>query len=60
MFQNFVQQNGITHLFTCPYTSAQNGRAKRKHIHITKTGLTILAQDQMPLEFWWEAFHTTF
>lgn len=57
MFQNFVKENGISHMFTCPYTSAQNRRAERKHRHITETRLTILAHAQMPLEFWWEAFH---
>lgn len=57
MFQNFVKKNGIVHLFTCPYTYAQNGRAERKHRHITESGLTFLAQASMPLEFWWEAFH---
>lgn len=48
----------FTHLFTCPYTSVQNGRSKRKHRHITETGLTLLAQAKISLDFLWEAFHT--
>jgi transposase InsO family protein len=28
---DFCSQNGITHLFTAPYTSAHNGRAERLH-----------------------------
>lgn len=34
-FSNFVKNQGIIHQFSCPYTSAQNGRAERKHGHIT-------------------------
>lgn len=36
----FAQSNGIAMRFTCPYTSKQNGRAKRKHRHIVEMGLT--------------------
>lgn len=43
---------------SCPYTSQQNGRAERKHRHIAEFGLTLLAQAQMPLHYWWEAFST--
>lgn len=41
-----------THLFTCSYTSIQNGRVERKHRQIVESGLTLLAQAEMP---WWEA-----
>lgn len=57
-FNNFLKQQGIIHYLTCPHTSEQNGRFERKHKHITETGLTLLAHAQMPLTFWWEAFHT--
>ena len=58
-FSEFVKQNGVTFRHPCPHTSAQNGRAERKHRHITETGLTLLAQACMPTRFWWEAFHTS-
>uniref|UniRef100_A0A803PQB9 Reverse transcriptase Ty1/copia-type domain-containing protein n=1 Tax=Cannabis sativa TaxID=3483 RepID=A0A803PQB9_CANSA len=41
---------------SCPHTSAQNGRAERKHRHIVEMGLTLLAQAHMPLKFWWDSF----
>lgn len=30
-FTSFLKEQGINHLFTCPYTSEQNGRVERKH-----------------------------
>ena len=27
-------------------------------MHIVESGLILLAQSQLPLSFWWEAFHT--
>lgn len=57
-FNNFLKQQGILHYLTCLYTSQQNGRWERKHRHITEVGLTILSHAQMPLTFWWKAFHT--
>ncbi|KAL5563628.1 hypothetical protein UlMin_033375 [Ulmus minor] len=58
-FSEFVKQNGVTFRHPCPHTLAQNGRAERKHRHITETGLTLLAQACMPTRFWWEAFQTS-
>ena len=57
-FTNFVQQHGIQVRYSCPFTSAQNGRAERKHRHIVETGLTLLAQAKIPLKYWPEAFQT--
>lgn len=54
-----TQDAGIQIRNSCPYTSAQNGRAERKHRHIVELGLTLLAQAKMPLYYWWEAFCTT-
>lgn len=51
-------QQGILSRFSCPYTSAQNGRAERKHRHVVENGLTLLAQAAMPLSYWWDAFLT--
>lgn len=50
---------GIQSRYSCPYTSTQNGRAKRKHRHIVETGLTLLPQASRPLSYWLDAFITT-
>lgn len=51
-FSNVVQIVGIIFRQSCPYTSAQNGRAERKHGHIVELGLTLLAQEKMPFHYW--------
>lgn len=56
--QKLAIDAGIQFRMSCPYTSQQNGRAERKHRHIAEFGLTLLAQAQMPLHYWWEAFST--
>ncbi|GAU51364.1 hypothetical protein TSUD_383580 [Trifolium subterraneum] len=56
--QKCALEAGIQFRMSCPYTSQQNGRAERKHRHIAELGLTLLAQANMPLSFWWEAFST--
>lgn len=53
-----LHEYGIQLRESCPYTSAQNGRAERKHRHVVESGLTLLAQAKMPLHYWWEAFST--
>ncbi|KAG8495625.1 hypothetical protein CXB51_013396 [Gossypium anomalum] len=47
---------GVQHRVTCPYTSEQNGVVERRHRHIVKMGLTLLAKASMPLEYWSDAF----
>jgi transposase InsO family protein len=54
----YFNQTGITHHISCPHTHQQNGIIERKHRHIVDTGLTLLAQSNMPLRFWDEAFQT--
>lgn len=55
---NIFQNIGIQHHISCPHTQQQNGLAERKHRHLVETGLTLLAQANMPLHFWDEAFNT--
>jgi hypothetical protein len=55
---NYFQASGISHHISCPHTHQQNGLAERKHRHIVETGLALLAQAQMPLRFWDDAFNT--
>ncbi|KAG8500106.1 hypothetical protein CXB51_003624 [Gossypium anomalum] len=47
---------GILHRVSCPHTSEQNGVAERKHRHIVETGLTLLAQANLPMKYWGYAF----
>ncbi|KAI3500548.1 hypothetical protein L1887_36372 [Cichorium endivia] len=48
--------NGTHHRVSCPYTPQQNGRAERKHRHITETGLAMLFNARAPATFWVHAF----
>lgn len=57
-FVPICQNDGIEMQFTCPYTSEQNGRAERKHHHVVEMGLTLLAQPNLPLTYWFESFQT--
>ncbi|RYR06213.1 hypothetical protein Ahy_B06g085995 isoform A [Arachis hypogaea] len=55
-FTQYLASQGITHRFSCPYTHQQNGRAERKHRHITEIGLAMLAAASLPLLHWDDAF----
>ncbi|KAL5788350.1 hypothetical protein ACOSP7_005299 [Xanthoceras sorbifolium] len=57
-FLPYLTSKGIQIRFSCPHTHQQNGVAERKHRHIVKTGLTLLAHAKMPLKFWVETFST--
>jgi hypothetical protein len=55
----FFERVGISHLVSCPHTHQQNGSAERKHRHIVKVGLALLAHVSMSLKYWDEAFLTS-
>ncbi|KAG8484033.1 hypothetical protein CXB51_023002 [Gossypium anomalum] len=55
-FSSALANQGILHRVTCPHTSEQNGVAERKHRHIVETGLTLLAQANLPMDYWGYAF----
>lgn len=55
-FTPFLKEQGISQLFTYPHTLEQNDRVEQKHRQVVESGLTLLAQANMPLTFWWEAF----
>uniref|UniRef100_A0A803NLP6 Integrase catalytic domain-containing protein n=1 Tax=Cannabis sativa TaxID=3483 RepID=A0A803NLP6_CANSA len=57
-FTQSLQEAGIIHRKPCPTTHEQNGIAERKHRHIVENGLTLLAQANLPLKYWDEAFRT--
>ncbi|KAL8128926.1 hypothetical protein V2J09_018081 [Rumex salicifolius] len=54
----FLNQNGISHRISCPYTQEQNGAVKRRNRIIIEKCLTLLAQSSLPQEFWEHAFKT--
>lgn len=58
IFQSFLKTNGIVHRKSCPYTSPQNGLAKRKLRHILETGLTLLAHSHLSNRYWVDSFLT--
>ena len=54
-FQAILNSFGIVHQLTCPSTSQQNGRAKRKLYHILDTVRTLLLSTKVPTLFWGKA-----
>lgn len=57
--QDFLAQNGISHLTTPPHTLEHNGNLELRHRNIVEIGLTLLYHAFMPLSFWQDAFATT-
>lgn len=55
---SFFDLNGIQHRLSCPYTPQQNGRAERKHRHISETGLSMSFHAHVPAVYWFDAFAT--
>ena len=56
--RKMLQENGILHRVSCPYTPEQNGLAERRHRHFTELGLSMMFQSHLPLHLWVEAFAT--
>ena len=50
-FTTHLHSSGFHHQLSCPYTLAQNGRAERKHCHMTKIGLALLFHSQTSPRF---------
>ena len=48
----FCSRNGITHLFTAPYTSAHNGRAERLHRTLHEKARTMRLACNAPQSMW--------
>ena len=51
VFEPYLRNEGIAIRYSCPYTHHQNGKVERKHIHLVETGLTLIAQADIPLKF---------
>ncbi|GJW03742.1 retrovirus-related pol polyprotein from transposon TNT 1-94 [Tanacetum coccineum] len=54
--KQLLVENGTHHRISCPYTPEQNGRAERKHRHVTETGLAMLFNSNAPASLWVDAF----
>ena len=57
-FKAHLRTSGIHHQLSCPYTPVQNGRAERKHRHVTEIGLALLFHSHLSPCFWVDAFNT--
>ena len=51
----FLEDSGILHESSCPYTPQQNGVAERKNRHILETARALLFQRHLPKYFWADA-----
>jgi len=56
--KTYLYVHGISHYTTAPHTPQQNGMSERRHCHLNKTGLTLLADAHMPLFYWPYTFQT--
>lgn len=54
-FKEFLNQNGIVHECTAPYTPQQNGRAERELRTIVESARTMLYGRSLPMKLWAEA-----
>lgn len=53
-FSAYPKQNEMAYRFSCPYTHYHNGKINKNHKHLIETSLTLTAQANMRLEYWWE------
>ena len=54
--KTFLENLGIHHRHSCPYTAQQNGQVERKNRHIVEVGLSMLAHSSIPTSYWPYAF----
>lgn len=55
----YISHYVISHRFTCPYTSEQNGIVERKGRHIVEMGMTLMKHASLLMQYWFVAFFTT-
>src|SRR3954462_5856877 len=58
--EEFLDDLGITHEFSAPYTPSQNGVVERKNRTLIEMARTMLAEYNTPLIWRAEAINTTF
>lgn len=54
-FQDFCDENGISHNFSACRTPQQNGVAERKNRTLQDVSRTLLIENNLPIYFWAEA-----
>jgi transposase InsO family protein len=57
--QEFVEDVGIKHQFSTPYTPQMNGVVERKNWTLIEMARTMLDEFKSPHKFWGEAIATT-
>jgi transposase InsO family protein len=57
--EGFLEEEGIKHEFSCPYTPQQNGVVERKNRTLLDMARTMLNEYKTPDRFWAEAINTT-
>jgi hypothetical protein len=58
--EGFLEDEGIKHEFSSPYTPQQNGVVERKNITLLDMARTILDEYKTPDRFWVEAINTAY
>jgi transposase InsO family protein len=56
--EEYLDEEGIKHEFSAPYTPQQNGVVERKNMTLIDMARTMLGEYKMPEQFWLEAVNT--
>jgi transposase InsO family protein len=57
--EEFLEEEGIKHEFSAPYTPQQNSVVERKNMTLIDMARTMLGEFKTPKRFWSEAVNTT-
>jgi len=57
-FEKFLEDEGVHHQLTIPYTPEQNGVSERKNRTVMEMARSMLFEKKMPKKFWGEAVNT--
>jgi len=58
IFETYCEENGISHNFSAPRTSQQNGVVERKNRSMKELARTMLNENNLPKYFWADAVST--
>jgi transposase InsO family protein len=56
--EEYLEEKGIKHEFSAPYTPHQNGGVERKNMTLIDMARTMLGEYKTPERFWWEAVNS--
>jgi hypothetical protein len=56
--EEYLEEEGIKHEFSAPYTPQQNGVVERKNMTLINMARTMLGEYKTPNRFWLEAVNT--